>query len=143
MNKKILILSLVVTVISLVYIILEYNGTIRKLKLSNISTETYLQKYIKKNKAADRVIISFILPDKIKLSELKPFINSLLDQSIRVDEIVAISGNKVSTGSNGSVLPEEYKKILSFYKHNKNYQGNTGLVVCSILREPDSNTKII
>ena len=67
----------------------------------------------------------------------------MLDQSIRVDEIVAISGNKVSTGSNGSVLPEEYKKILSFYKHNKNYQGNTGLVVCSILREPDSNTKII
>jgi len=138
MSKKVLqIISLVLSITGLIYLILAYYGIIRYIKLHVVSTETYINNYTKLPKASkDRVTICFAAnPDE--LGKLKPFINSILDQTVRVDDIALTIPYK-----DMEKVPENLKKVLSAYGYSKDYD-NAGNLVCSVLREPEANTKII
>lgn len=142
MKKSTIIISLVLSVITLLYIILDYCGYIRYIKLHLFSTEHYLKNYKNLEKAdKNRVIVSFSLP--LVVGSLKPFINSLLDQSVRVDDII------INIKDSGSIdtsflktLETDYKKVLTINKYKKDYDDASNLI-CSVLREPETNTKII
>src|SRR3989344_4209045 len=89
-KKTIIILSVVSTILSLVYIFLVYFGIIRYFSIQIYPLESYSKNYKNLDKASkdekNRVIVSLSTsPNKIK--KLKPVINSILDQTVRVDEI--------------------------------------------------------
>jgi len=135
-KKTIQIISLIFSIIGLLYMFLSYYGIIRYIKLHFTSTENYLENYTKLPKASkDRVAICFTA-DQTQLNKLKPFINSILDQTVKVDDIA------LTIPSKDYKIPKNLNKILSTYEYNKDYD-DAGNLICSILREPESNTKII
>jgi hypothetical protein len=136
-KKTILIISLILSILSLLYFVTEYYGCHRYIKLHFDDTEVYLKNYTKLAKAAkDRTIVCFSATPEQMLT-MKPFINSILDQTVRVDEIMLIIPYK-----NMGKVPEKFKKVLSIHGHSKNYD-NAANLVCSVLTEPEAKTKII
>jgi hypothetical protein len=133
MSKKLWqIFSLILSVLGLIYLCLSYYGIIRYFKLRYTDTEYYISNYVKKPKIGkDRIVISFEGTEK----NMKPFINSVLDQTVRVDDIGIYLNKDIP-------IPESLKKILSVYRCDKDYD-NAGNLISSILREPETNTKII
>lgn len=136
-KKAIQIISLVLSVLGLVFLILSYYGFIRYFKLHITPVENYINNYTEKQKASkDRVTVCFTANEN-ELNKLKPFINSILDQTVKVDDIALTIPYKDT-----NKIPQNLKKVLSTYGYNKDYD-NAGNLVCSVLREPEANTKII
>jgi hypothetical protein len=133
MSKKLWqIFSLILSVLGLIYLCLSYYGIVRYVKLHYTDTETYISKYKTKPKIGkERIVIAFAGTEK----NMKPFINSLLDQTTRVDDIGIYLNKDIP-------LSDTLKKVLSVYRCDKDYD-DAGNLICSILREPDANTKII
>jgi len=99
-------------------------------------SEYYIQNYHKLPKAdKNRVVVSFTASEK-ELSQLKPFINSILDQSVRVDDIALTIPYK-----DMGKVPKNLKKILGVYGISKSYSANN--LIPAVLREPEATTKII
>jgi len=138
MSKKTkLIVSLILSVIVLIYIVLEYYGIIRYYKLHWFSTEKYVKSYSSLEKAdKNKVVLTFSCPVE-KLKNLKPFINSLLDQTVKVDEIALTIPFK-----NVDKIPAYLSEILTVDGYSKDY-GDKSCMICPILRETEANTKII
>jgi hypothetical protein len=137
-KKTFLIVSLIFSVLFLLYTTLEYYGVKRRIFLHLSEPYSYLERYKTLNKGSkDKVIIAFSLKGENKDKPLKPFINSILDQTIRVDDIVLNMPYKDS-----GKVPEYLKNIVSIGNYSKDYQGDDTLI-CSVLREPEKNTKII
>jgi hypothetical protein len=139
MSKKTFqILSLLLSVLSLLYLILNYFGLIRYVILHRSKTEDYISRYPSLPKAdKNRVVVCFTISDIKEFDTIKPFINSILDQTVKVDDIaVTLSYKDIDK------IPQQYKKIISGYGYNQDYD-NAGNLIFSILREPESDTKII
>ena len=138
MNKrKFQILSLIISIIVMVYLCLSYHGIIRALRLKLYSSEYYINKYPKLPKADKKKVVLVFSINRDEVKDIKPFINSLLDQTVRVDDI-ALSVNT----EDKDILPEELKKVVNTYTYDKNYD-DLGTVIPTVLREPETNTKII
>lgn len=136
-KKTVLVFSLILSVASLIYLISDYYGYIRYHKLHMTESDVYIKKYTSLGKPCkDRVVICFSVSIE-NISRIDPFLNSILDQSVRVDEIMLITAYP-----DLSKISEKYKKVCSVHGYNKNYDNNAGLI-CSVLTEPDANTKII
>lgn len=138
MSKKAFqIISLFLSILGLLYLILAYYGIIRYIKLHITPSDAYIQNYTKLPKASkDRVTVCFTANEK-ELKNLKPFINSILDQTVRVDDIALTIPYK-----DINKIPENLKKVISSYGYSKDYD-NAGNLICSVLREPEAETKII
>jgi hypothetical protein len=136
-KKAFQIFSLIFSVIALAFMILSYIQITRYFQLHIKSTESYIKKYPTLPKAnKERTVIAFTTtPDK--LNNMKPFINSILDQTVRVDDIALNIPYKYF-----GQVPDDLKKIVSVYGYNIDYE-NVGDMICSILREPEGNTRII
>ena len=136
-KKAFQIISLIFSVIALAFMVLSYVQLTRYFQLHAKSTESYIKKYPTLPRAKkERTVIAFTTtPDKLK--RMKPFLNSILDQTVRVDDIAL----NIPYKDFGQV-PEELKKIVSVYGYNIDYE-TVGDMVCSILREPEGDTRII
>lgn len=112
----------------------DYNGIIRYFKLHFANPEPYINSYKNLDKASqkDKIVVAFSSSD---LSKIKPFINSILDQTVRVDDIAVSIPYK-----NMQNIPSNIKKVLSLYGTSVQYSDSG---VCHALREPEANTKII
>lgn len=138
MKKIFTIISLILSALSMVYMCLVYFGIIRYMQVHFYSTESYASNYKNLEKADEknRVVVSFTAtPEEMK--KLKPFINSLLDQTVKVDEI-ALSIPYKDMGS----VPPWLKKIADVYGYSNDYDDAGGLI-SSVLREGEEQTKII
>lgn len=136
-KKTMLLISLIISIISLLYFVFEYYGGVRYIKLHRNTYDEYLQNYTDIQKASHNRVVLCFSTSVDRLQYIDPFINSILDQSVRVDEILLIIPYSDITN-----VPEKYKKVLSVHGYNKNYDDNANLI-CSVLTEPDANTKII
>lgn len=138
MSKRLFqIISLIFSILYLIYLFLSYNGITRYLTLHVNSTESYIKNYPNLQKAdKDRVVVCFSA-DLNSLQNIKPFLNSILDQTVRVDDIALTIPSK-----DINKIPENLKKVLSIYGYNKDYE-NAGNLISSVLREPEATTKII
>lgn len=103
-------------------------------------SDQYINNYknIKKT-TPDTVVVSFTTtPDRI--TKITPMLNSLLDQTARVDKITMNipkeCNNKIYT------IPADYKKICNIYESGKDYGIGTKFIP-SLLREQECGTKII
>ena len=137
-KRPFLILSLVVSILTLLYLILHRQGIIRKWQLQIYQPEDYLRKFAKIPKAdKTKVVVAFSISEKLNLEQIKPFLNSLLDQTVKVDEIILNIPYK-----DMEIIPKRYKKILSVHGYSKDYE-NAANLICSVLTEPEANTKIV
>jgi hypothetical protein len=107
------------------------------MRLKLYSTEYYVSKYPKLPKADQKRVVLVFSIDKDEIKDIKPFINSLLDQTVRVDDI-ALSVKE----EDKDIVPADLKKVINTYSYDKDYQ-ELGVVIPTVLREPETNTKII
>lgn len=92
-NLKFKIL-LIVSLLSVVFSILNYYDIIRDLELELYSNDHFLKKYKKLKKIKDTPKFVISLDTHISnLKNIKPVINSLLDQSYKVDQIIVNTTN--------------------------------------------------
>lgn len=137
-KKTIVAISLVIAIISLVYMLLSYFGLVRYAGMYLFSTESYTKNYsnldqVDKDK---RVIISLTATEK-EMKKLTPVIKSLLDQTVKVNliSVVVPYGKKYK-------LPKNLKDSVSVYKTGINYK-DLNAVIPAALREGEATTQII
>ena len=138
MNKrKILVISLILTLISFVYIICDYFGLVRYTILHYTKTESYIKNYKELAKSNKRVVLSFTTTPE-NIPHLQPLLNSILDQTIKVDKIAL----NIPTDNQIYVIPNEYKDVLNIYNIGKGY-GKWNNLLPSLRREGEQDTIII
>jgi hypothetical protein len=137
MKKKMQILSLVISIILTVYLCLSYYGIIRNIKLLTYSTEYYINKYKEVPKTNEKKVVVVFSVNQSEIKFMKPFINSLLDQTVRVDDIGAVIPENQK-----DIIPKKLQRVVNTYTYDKNYD-KLGVIIPTILREPENNTKII
>lgn len=135
-----IILVIIFSVLTLVYILLSYFGICRYLALSMKDSDGYIQNYSKLRKGGkNRVVISFTTtPDQIK--HIRPMLNSILDQTVKVDQIALVvpyhyKGKKYT-------IPDYIKRIANVFPSGKDYGEGTKLIPI-LLREKECDTIII
>jgi len=107
-----------------------------KLK-SNSEYDSLIANYSKLIKSTpDKVVVSFTTtPDRILHTQ--PMLNSLLDQTVRVDQIALNIPDTLDYS-----IPKNCENICNIYKTGKDYGIGTKYVP-TLLRESDCGTKII
>jgi hypothetical protein len=141
MNKRtIIIITIITTILSLVFTLFSYFEITRYISLHCQPVEPFIKNYSKLPKASkNRVIISFsTTPDKVE--KLKPMINSILDQTVKVDMITIIipleyKGKKYN-------LPKYIQDVAVVLPSGKDYGKGTKLIPL-LLKEKESDTIII
>lgn len=130
---------LIIALFVLLYICLAYFGLIRKLTLNLKNPEDYIYNY----RQTDRInspnykfIISLSTTAE-DISKMKPVISSLLDQTVRVDEIcINVPPNCVN------MIPSYMDKCLKVYKLSRDY-GKFNNLIPVLRREIDADTVLI
>ena len=142
MSKRNIIITLLVlsTILSLSAIFFSYFGITRYFGCHIKNSKHYIQNYNKLPKASEgRVVISFSA-DPTKFNKLKPFINSILDQTVKVNLIAMIipdDGRYVNY-----VIPEYIKNVVSVFHAGRGY-GKGTKIIPMLLREKECDTTII
>jgi len=136
MNKEIIIFSLFAIIISLIL----YYDIYRYIKIHFDDESEYINKYRKLKKCQNsRVVISLTtVPERVKL--LKPVIKSLLDQSVKVDQIV-LNLPKMCKERPYDV-PGDLKNMCNIFTCGRDYGPGTKFIP-TILREQEADTIII
>jgi hypothetical protein len=137
-KRNIILITIISTVLSVITMLLSYFGIIRYFTLRLNSTESYTKKY-KYLPPADedkRVVVTLTTTEENK-NKLKIALNSILDQTVRVDQIALNipSSEKIE-------LPDQYKEFLNIYRVGKRY-GELTNVIGTLLRETEADTYII
>lgn len=139
-KHKIIIITIISTLLSLIFVLVSYFGINRYLSLHWGRCDSYIREYSKLPKANNkRVIISFTTtPDK--LDKIKPMINSILDQTVRVNQILLVFPYKYKDYK--YVLPKYLKDTVNVFPIGREYGKGTKLIPV-LLREKESDTIII
>ena len=136
-RRTIIILTLISTLLSLTMIFLSYFGIVRYLTLHVSSVDGFIEGYKNLPKASEgRVVVSFAV-DPNKMDRLKPMIASLMDQTVRVDQVVI-----VLPLSSKAQISAYVKKIAHILPSGRDYGDCTGLVP-TLLKEKECDTTII
>ena len=142
-KRTIIILTTISIIISLGIILLTYFGidryTLLQIHKNNEKlTQKYIENYSKleKHKIKDKVIIStYTTPERI--NKIRPMINSILDQTVKVDEIgIVIQEDKKY------IFPDYLNKIVKFFPAGKDY-GKGNKIIPILFKEKECNTTII
>lgn len=137
-TQKFVTLSLILSFIYLVYVILDYYGYVRYTTVHLFPPNSYIKNYTKLSKAdSDCKVVVSMTTTPSGLKHLKPVINSLLDQTVRID-LISIT---VPYGDQYA-LPENLKKCVQLYRCGRNY-GCANSLIPAAMREGEKNTKII
>lgn len=139
-KSNILIFTVISTLFSLAFILLSYYGLTRYLSMYTSSTDKFVKQYSSLPKASkDRVVISFTTtPDRVE--KIKPMINSLLDQTMRVDQIILAVPYKYRNQK--YEIPEYVTNVATVIPSGKDYGYGTKIIP-TLLREKESDTIII
>jgi hypothetical protein len=136
-TNKIYIISIILTIISLLYSLLNYLGIIRYISLYTYPVEAYIKNYKNLDKIGKhRTIISLTTtPEQMK--KLTPTIKSLLDQTVKVDliSIIIPQGDEYK-------LPSKLKDSVSIFNCGED-KGILNCIIPAITRETESTTRII
>jgi hypothetical protein len=138
MKKKTMIIWILVgTILSLAMILLSYFGIIRYLTLHISNSDKFIEGYSNLRNAADgRIIVSFAA-QSMDFDKLEPMFNSLLDQTVKVDQICI-----VVPMSNIDDIPGYIRKVANVFPAGKDYGQGTALIPI-LLKEKECDTIII
>lgn len=133
MNHLLFIIITLLFVIALILLQFDISRYV-KIKYSN-EYKSYITNYSKipKINTEQKVIISLTTSPQM-INNIKSTIKSLLDQSVRVDEIVL----NIPEKSNGLIynIPEVYKDMITIKKCSVDY-GESTSIIPTLLRECD------
>lgn len=138
MKKALAAISIITSLISLLYLCLSYKGIIRYSELYVKSPKKYENDYKKleyfdKNK---RVVVS-LAPSLKDLKNIESVIKSLLNQTVKVN-LISITlpyGDKYK-------IPVSIKDSVAVYRTNTDY-GDLNAIIPTAIREGDANTQLI
>lgn len=133
-------LLIIVLILLSITFILIHNGIVRYLLLHIQNTENFIKNYNKIPKLPNtkKVVISFTSKPS-NFEKLKPFINSILQQSVSVNMIYLVLPKNYE---NHDDLPEYLKKIVYVIKVGRDYKNHTQIVPM-LLKETECDTTII
>ena len=133
-------LFIIITIFSIIFAFLSYFGILRYFNLHLRSSEKFIDNYknLDSPKNNNSKIIISIGTTEDKLKNIRPMLNSILDQTIKVDQIFI----NVPELSKNYVIPDDYKKIFTILSCAKNYNDSTKFIP-TLLREDNNDTKII
>jgi hypothetical protein len=141
MKAYILKISIIMSIITIIYLTLSYFGLIRCILLPWKGTLSLAEKYIKKSKSQycknDKIVVSMFSSNGLE-ENLKTVINSILDQSIKIDSILIFTNEKISN----ITIPKyiEYTSQLLPSEIDYKYGNN---IIPAILKEKSNNVIII
>lgn len=142
MNKTFIAISLIITIFFMIFSILEYNGIIRYFKLyTKNSFEKFVKNYSHKRpfSSTHKTVIS-LTTTKQKINKLLPVLNSLLDQTVKVNQISLNFPDNYEKQI--YKVPKHYENIVNVYRSGKDY-GIYNNLIPTLLREVENNTLII
>lgn len=138
MKKKTMIIwTLVGTFLSLAMILLSYFGIVRYLTLHVSGTDKLVENYSKLPKATEGRVVVSVAADPKDFDKLKPVLSSILDQTVKVDQIGVVVPLK-----NENNVPEYIKKIANIFPAGKDYGDGTALIPI-LLKEKECDTIIL
>jgi hypothetical protein len=136
-KKNMIIWTIVGTLLSLSMILLSYFGIVRYMIIHMSGTDKLTERYSQLPEASkERVVVSFSAGPK-DFDNLKPMLNSILDQTVKVDQI-----GIVVPLANITDVPDYVKKIANVFPAGKDYGEGTALIPI-LLKEKECGTIII
>ena len=140
-KRTIIIITIISSILSLIMIFLSYFGITRYITLKFMNTESYISNYHKLTKTKPKTIISISTkPDRI--THIKSVLNSILDQTIRVDNIFLIIPQ--TDIDNNYKLPDNLKNAATLFPTGKDYgEGCCNSVIHMLLYEKECDSVII
>jgi len=136
-KQRVVIISIVSTLLSLIWILLTYFGIIRYISIHVRNNETFIHNYHKLEKGDKHRIVISITTNSKNIKKIGPVITSLLDQTVKVDEIALT----IPYGKEYEI-PDNIKKIVKVYRVYKKYEKASNIIPI-IRREGEIDTKII
>lgn len=137
-SRSLMIWSLISIVISVIWIVCTYFGYVRYAKMHLYKPSSFVSTYKKLSKAHDdsKVVISFTTTIK-KAKDMKPFINSILDQTVQVNQITLAAPPEVI-----AAIPADLEDYVIPIRIGKDY-GEGNCLIPSLLRENEQDTIVI
>ena len=132
-----IIWTLVGTFLSLAMILLSYFGIVRYLTLHVSGTDKLVENYSKLPEATEGRVVVSVAADPKDFAKLKPTLASILDQTVKVDQIGVVVPLK-----NENNVPEYIKKIANIFPAGKDYGDGTALIPI-LLKEKECDTIIL
>lgn len=133
------VIIIILTLLSLVFIFLSYYGITRYMYLYMASVESYAKNYQHLPKAFDnRMVITLSVNSKENAKKLKPVINSLLDQTVKVNMIALNVPYKYMKD-----IPEDIKYAVNIFGYSKEYTKDSAKLIPTLFREKECDTIII
>jgi len=142
MSKRNIMITLLIisTILSLIMTFFSYFGITRYFSCHVNNCKGFIQNYSKLPKTSEkRVVISFSVNTN-KFNKLKPFLNSILDQTVKVDLIAMIIPD--DGRDKDYVIPEYIKDFAVIFHTGRGYGKGTKLIPM-LLREKECDTTII
>jgi hypothetical protein len=103
--------------------------------------DDYIYDYQKLQKKCNSKIILSLTTTPKRIKNIEPVLKSLLDQTIKVDQIALNLPLKPNCGKEYNI-PKNYEKICNIFRCGKDYGSGTKFIP-TLLREGDINTIII
>jgi hypothetical protein len=136
-KKTILILTIISSIISIIYILYCYFGFDRYLECHYRDSKKFIENYKNVNKINNKNIVVSFTTTKDRINNIKPMINSLLDQTIKVDRIYLV--NYLFDDND---IPKYLDDIVNKIPCKVDYGYGTSIIPI-LLKEKDKNTIII
>ena len=103
--------------------------------------DDYIYEYQRLHKNSDKKIILSLTTTPKRIKNIEPVLKSLLDQTIKVDQIALNLPIKPNCGKE-YIIPQNYKKVCNIFNCGKDYGPGTKFIP-TLLREGDAETIII
>jgi hypothetical protein len=142
MKNFIHIISIISSVISIVVSILIYFGITRYIKIySSKNVDKYIEQYSELPLAREkRTVILLSLESQDDLKNIFPTINSMLDQTVRVNQFFLV----VPCSNDCDIdIPENLMKVVTIIKPGKIYDDKYQDIISILQREKEKETLII
>ena len=140
-KRRIIIMTIISTIISLIMILCSYFGITRYYLLRFQSSDSYISTYPTIRKTDTNVTVSISTTPK-RIEKIRPMINSILDQTVRVDRIILVVDQDAI--DRGYTLPSYLNKIAILFPTGKDYgSGCCNSMVPMLLTEKECDTTII
>ena len=123
-----------------IFTIIDVLNIIRYYKIKKCNTNEYILRYKEKEKCTkDKVVLSLTTTPE-RINKIKPLLNSLFDQTVRVDQI-ALNIPKYCDKQSYNV-PKDIADMCNIFNVGKDY-GKGTCFIPTLLREKSSGVKII
>lgn len=130
-------ISIFISILYIIYLVCDYYGLPRYSRIKRNHDEHLINNYSKLRKASKKKVVLSIntSPDNIK--NIRPMLDSLLDQTVKVDQIVLNVVNEKEYN-----IPEDYKKYMTVFESIKDYN-ECQSIIPTLMREKETDTIII